>query len=83
MYKIKVRDTKGEIKFKTEASKLSKPTTIINVRTIVTQKRFEHLKGIKFSDMSIQDDLQIHMIIGLEDMGKIKTGNMICGAMSP
>ena len=67
----------GEVKFTTEAATLSKLTTVRNARPEVVQQRFEHLKEIKFSDVSQHDELEVHFIIGLEDLGKVKTGSMI------
>ena len=53
------------MKFKTEASALSKLTTVKIVRPDVVQEHFDHLKGIKFSKLSKQEDLQVHVIIGI------------------
>ena len=79
VYDLEVRNMDGEVKFTTEAATLSKLTTVRNARPEVVQQRFEHLKEIKFSDVSQHDELEVHVIIGLEDLGKVKTGRMIRG----
>jgi len=79
IYHLEVRNMQGEFQFNTEAATLSKLTTVSNARPEVVQQKFEHLKDIKFSDVSEKDELEVHVIIGLEDLGKLKTGRYIRG----
>ena len=79
IYGLEVRNMQGEIQFKSEATTLSKLTTVSNARPEVVQQNFEHLKNNKFSDISKHDDSDIHIIVGLERLGKLKTGQYIRG----
>ena len=76
---LEIRNMEGEVKITTEAATLSRLTTVKNARPEVAQQRFEHLKDIKFSDVSKHDELEIHVIIGLEDICKVKTGRYVRG----
>ena len=74
IYDLRIRNMEGEVKLTTEAETLSRLTTVKNARPEVVQQRFEHLKDIKFSDVSEHDELEFHVIIGLEDQWRIQTG---------
>eukprot|EP00795_Rhopilema_esculentum_P013887 gene13887-4838_t len=79
VYNLEIRNMEGEVQLITEAATLSKLTTVRNARPEIVQQRFKHLKDIKFSDVSEHDELEIHVIIGLEDLGRVKTGRYIRG----
>ena len=79
IYNLEIRNVEGVVKLTTEAATLSRLTTVKNARPEVVQQRFEHLKDIKFSDVSEHDELEIHVIIGLEDICKVKTGRYVGG----
>ena len=49
---LEIRNMEGEAKLTTEAAMLSRLTTVKDARPEVVQQRFEHLKDIKFSDVS-------------------------------
>lgn len=74
VYNLEVRNMEGEIQLATEAATLSKLTTVRNARPEVVQQRFEYLKDSKFLDVSEHEELEIHVIIGLEDLCKVKKG---------
>ena len=79
VYKIEVKDMKGRLKFETEVSTLSKLTSVKNVKPQILKEKFNHLKNLEFSDISSDKELEIDVIIGLEDLCKLKTGNMKWG----
>eukprot|EP00795_Rhopilema_esculentum_P004207 gene4207-20394_t len=79
VYKIEVKDMTEKLKFETEVSTLSKLTSVKNVKPQILKKKFNHLKNLEFSDISSERELEIDVIIGLEDLCKLKTGNMKWG----
>ena len=54
-------------------------TSVPNAHPEKQRQRFAHLEGIWFSDVSQEDNLPIHAILGVRDYAYIRTGNMIKG----
>ncbi len=79
VYKIEVKDMKGRLKFETKVSTLSKQTSVKNVKHQNLKEKYKHLENLEFSDISSDRELEIDVIIGLEDLCKLKTGNMTWG----
>ena len=73
VYKIEVKDMKGRLKFETEVSTLSKLTSVKNVKPQILKMKFNHLRNLEFSDISSDRELDIDVIIGLEDICKLKS----------
>ena len=40
---------------------------------------YEHLKGLRFSDLTEKDDLEIDMLIGADNLWQIQRGRIIRG----
>ena len=78
IYKLQIKDLKGQFTFTTEAASFNKLTKVKNVRPNVKEK-YNHLKDIEFSDVSDSEELDVHLIIGLEDLCMIRTGRMVRG----
>eukprot|EP00112_Aurelia_sp_Birch-Aquarium-sp1_P015757 Seg3517.3 transcript_id=Seg3517.3/GoldUCD/mRNA.D3Y31 product="hypothetical protein" protein_id=Seg3517.3/GoldUCD/D3Y31 len=49
------------------------------VQAKVERKKYTHLKGIWFSDVSGADELPIHAILGVKDYAHIRTGRIVKG----
>ena len=77
IYEIELKDVGGKYTLNTEVATLSKLTTVRNPQPEILQEQNQHLKGIEFSDISDDEDLEIQMILGIEDLCKIKTLIMI------
>ena len=54
-------------------------TSVPNAHPERQRQKFAHLEGIWFSDVSQEDNLPIHAILGVRDYAYIRTGNMIKG----
>ena len=80
IYEIELKGVGGKYSLTTEVTTLSKLTTVRNPQPEILQEQYQHLKRIEFSDISDDEDLEIHMILRIEDLCKIKTGRMIWGA---
>ena len=63
----------------TEAATLTKLTSVRNVRQKILKERYQHLKDLEFSDVSDEEELDVHVILGLEDLCKLTTGKMLWG----
>ena len=82
IYKLQVKgigEAKGE--FTTEFAELDlyMLTSVPNAHPEKQKKRYDHLKGIWFSDVSKEENLQIHAILGVKDYAHVRTGHMIKG----
>ena len=79
---IEIKDLKGVLQCTTEAATLnSKLTSVRNVRPKLLKERYEHLKNLEFSDVSDEEELDVHVILGLEDLCKLRTGRMVWGSL--
>ena len=54
-------------------------TSVPNAHPEKQRQKFAHLEGIWFSDVSQEDSLPIHAILGVRDYAHIRTGKMIKG----
>eukprot|EP00794_Sanderia_malayensis_P007378 gene7378-biopygen5953 len=54
-------------------------TSVPNAHPERQREKFAHLNGIWFSDVSQEDNLEIHAILGVKDYAHIRTGHMIKG----
>ena len=63
----------------TKAATLSKLTSVRNVRPKILKERYQHLKDLEFSDVSDEEELDVHVIRGLEDLCKLRTGKLVWG----
>ena len=54
-------------------------TSVPNAHPEKQRQRFAHLEGVWFSDVSQEDSLPIHAILGVRDYAHIRTGKMIKG----
>jgi len=54
-------------------------TSVPNAHPEKQKKRYDHMKGIRFSDVSKEENLQIHAILGVTDYAHIRAGHMING----
>ena len=63
----------------TEAATLSKLTSVRNFRPKILKERYQHLQDLEFSDVSDEEELDVHVILGLEDLCKLRTGKMVWG----
>ena len=54
-------------------------SSVPNIHPEIQRKKYAHLKGIWFSDVSRENDLPIHAILGVKDFAHIKTGRMVKG----
>ena len=79
IYNLEVKDLKGVLQCTTEAVTLSKLTSVRNVRQKILKERYQHLKDLEFSDVSDEEELDVHVIQGLEDLCKLRTGKMVWG----
>ena len=52
-------------------------TSVPNAHPEKQRQKFAHLEGIWFSDVSQEDNLPIHAILGVRDYAHIRTGIMI------
>eukprot|EP00794_Sanderia_malayensis_P006668 gene6668-biopygen5443 len=82
IYKLEVNgigQAKG--KFTTEFAELDlfMLSSVPNIHPDLQRMKYPHLKGIWFSDVSSDKDLQIHAILGVKDYAHIKTGRIIKG----
>ena len=60
----------------TEAYTLPTISKINNVKPQVQQQRHQHLKPLWFPDVSEKEELEVHMLIGIEDYYKLQMGNV-------
>ena len=81
IYNLEVKDLKGVLQCTTEAATLSKLTSVRNVRPKILKERYQHLKDLEFSDVSDEEELDSHVILGLEDLCKLRTGKMVWGSL--
>ena len=68
-------------KFTTEFAELDlfMLSSVPNIHPEIQRKRYPHLKGIWFSDISSDDELPIHAILGVKDYAHIRTGRIVKG----
>eukprot|EP00794_Sanderia_malayensis_P019642 gene19641-biopygen13912 len=82
VYKLEVYG-EGEAngKFVTEFAELDlfMLSSVPNIHPEIQRKKYAHLNGIWFSDVSRENDLPIHAILGVRDFAQIKTGRMVKG----
>ena len=50
-----------------------------NVRMMILKEQYQHLKDLEFSDVSDEEELDVHVILGLEDLCKLRTNKMVWG----
>ena len=77
IYNLEVKDLKGVLQCATEAATLSKLTSVRNVRPKILKERYQHLKDLEFLDVSDEEELNVHVILELEDLRKLRTGKMV------
>ena len=75
-FERKIFGTVHEDKIHRCASKL---TSIRNERPKILKEGYRHLKDLEFSDVSDKEELDVHLILGLEDLCKLRTGKMVWG----
>ena len=68
-------------KFTTEFAELDlfMLSSVPNIHPEIQRKKYPHLKGIWFSDVSGDNELPIHAILGVKDYAHIRTGRMVKG----
>ena len=54
-------------------------SSVPNIHPKEQRKKFPHLKGIWFSDVSTKENLPIHAILGVKDFANIKIGRIVQG----
>ena len=54
-------------------------TSVPNAHPEKQKKKYAHLQGIWFSDVSNEENLPIHAILGVKDYAHVRTGHMIKG----
>ena len=54
-------------------------SSIPNSHPEIQKRRYPHMKSLWFSDVSKEDTLPIHAIIGAKDFSRIKTGKIVRG----
>ena len=67
IYNLEVKDLKGVLQCTTEAATLSKLTSVRNVRPKILKDQYQHLKDLDFSVVPDKEELDVHVILGLED----------------
>ena len=79
IYNLEIKDLKEVLQCTTEADTLSKLTSVRYVRSKILKEQYQHLNDLEFSDVSDEEELDAHVILGLEDLYKLRTGKMVWG----
>ena len=74
-----IREAKGVSTMEFAELNLYMLTSVPNAHPEKQKKRYGHLKGIWLSDVSTEENLQLHAILGVKDYTHVRTGNMIKG----
>ena len=81
IYNLEVKDLKRVLQCTTEAATLSKLTSVRNVTPKILKERYQHPKDLEFSDVSDEEELDVHVILRLEDLCKLRTSKMVWGSL--
>ena len=76
VYEVSIIGLDKKHSVSTQAYTLPTISKINNFKPQVQQQRHQHLKSLWFPDVSEKEELEVHMLIGIEDYYKLQMGNV-------
>ena len=76
VYEVSIIGLDKKHSVSTEAYTLPTISKINNVKPQMQQQRHQDLKSLWFPDVSEKEELEVHMLIGIEDYYKLQTGSV-------
>ena len=76
VYEVSIVGLDRKHSISTEAYTLPTISKINNAKPQVQQQGHQHLISLWFPDVSEKEELEVHMLIGIEDHYKLQTGNV-------
>ena len=76
VYEVSIMGLDRKHSISTEAYTLPTISKISNAKPQVQQQRHQHLKSLWFLDVLEKEELEVHMLIGIEDHYKLQMSNV-------
>ncbi len=80
VYQVKVAHVDGGSEVVLDVLEVPKITKLANVHPELVKENYEHLKDLKFTDVSLKDELVVHLLVGADNMWKLQTENVKRGS---